>query len=248
MKIILKYILTNIQERKVRTAVMLLSILLSAMLLFVSFSIGVSYESAQRKMARGMAGSATVSVQNVTGGIYAGDIPTLPVIQTKAGILEGTSLYHENGYYETVDLLAADIDALNQINKPRLRNGGEITNFVGYQIILPDRFTSKYGIEKGDTITLQIGGSPIDFEVLEIAAYDTVFLRHTRGATALLPLETLKEILGQDNGYSEILIEAAGHTTTNDLISELRNALDTEKYRVSEIVNEMQIAAEAIKK
>ena len=31
MKIILKYILTNIQERKVRTAVMLLSILLSAM-------------------------------------------------------------------------------------------------------------------------------------------------------------------------------------------------------------------------
>ena len=248
MKIILKYILTNIQERKVRTAVMLLSILLSAMLLFVSFSIGVSYESAQRKMARGMAGSATVSVQNVTGGIYAGDIPTLPVIQTKAGILEGTSLYHENGYYETVDLLAADMDALNQINKPRLRNGGEITNFVGYQIILPDRFTSKYGIEKGDTITLQIGGSPIDFEVLEIAAYDTVFLRHTRGATALLPLETLKEILGQDNGYSEILIEAAGHTTTNDLISELRNALDTEKYRVSEIVNEMQIAADARQK
>ena len=248
MKIILKYILTNIQERKVRTAVMLLSILLSAMLLFVSFSIGVSYESAQRKMARGMAGSATVSVQNVTGGIYAGDIPTLPVIQTKAGILEGTSLYHENGYYETVDLLAADIDALNQINKPRLRNGGEITNFVGYQIILPDRFTSKYGIEKGDTITLQIGGSPIDFEVLEIAAYDTVFLRHTRGATALLPLETLKEILGQDNGYSEILIEAAGHTATNDLISELRNALDTEKYRVSEIVNEMQIAADARQK
>lgn len=227
LKIILKYILTNIQERKVRTAVMLLSILLSAMLLFVSFSIGVSYESAQRKMARGMAGSATVSVQNVIGGIYAEDIPTLPVIQTKAGILEGTSLYHENGYYETVDLLAADMDAIDQINKPRLRNGGEITNFVGYQIILPDRFTSKYGIEKDDTITLQIGGSPIDFEVLEIAAYDTVFLRHTRGATALLPLETLKEILGQDNGYSEILIEAAGHTTTNDLISELRNALDT---------------------
>ena len=84
--------------------------------------------------------------------------------------------------------------------------------------------------------------------MLEIAAYDTVFLRHTRGATALLPLETLKEILGQDNGYSEILIEAAGHTTTNDLISELRNALDTEKYRVSEIVNEMQIAADARQK
>ena len=187
MKIILKYILTNIQERKARTAVMLLSILLSAMLLFVSFSIGVSYESAQRKMARGMAGSATVSVQNIEGGIDLDDIPALSDIKAKAGMLEGTSLYHENGYYETVDLLAADMEALNQINKPRLQNGDEITGFTGYQVILPDRFTSKYEIEKGDTITLQINGSPIDFEVLEIAAYDTVFLRHTRGATALLP-------------------------------------------------------------
>ena len=38
MKIILKYILTNIKERKLRTAVIFLSILLSSMLLFVSFS------------------------------------------------------------------------------------------------------------------------------------------------------------------------------------------------------------------
>ena len=248
MKIILKYILTNIQERKARTAVMLLSILLSAMLLFVSFSIGVSYESAQRKMARGMAGSATVSVQNIEGGIDLDDIPALSDIKAKAGMLEGTSLYHENGYYETVDLLAADMEALNQINKPRLQNGDEITGFTGYQVILPDRFTSKYEIEKGDTITLQINGSPIDFEVLEIAAYDTVFLRHTRGATALLPLETLKEILEWDEGYSDILIEAAGHITTINLISELRSNLDTEKYRVSEIVNEMQIAADARQK
>ena len=54
MKIILKYILTNVKERKTRTIVMLLSIVLSAVLLFVSFSIGTSYENAQQKMARGM--------------------------------------------------------------------------------------------------------------------------------------------------------------------------------------------------
>lgn len=170
LKIILKYILTNVKERKARTFVMLLSIQLSAMLLFVSFSIGVSYESAQRKMARGMAGSATVSVQSMEGGIHADDIPALPDIQTKAGIVEGTSLYHENGYYETVDLLAADMEAFNQINKPRLIGDGEVSAFFGNQIILPDRFTSKYDIEKGDTVTLQINGSPVDFEVAEIAA------------------------------------------------------------------------------
>lgn len=67
LNIVLKYILTNLKERKMRTAVMLLSILLSSMLLFVSFSIGESYESAQQKMARGMAGSATLAVSSADG-------------------------------------------------------------------------------------------------------------------------------------------------------------------------------------
>ena len=155
---------------------MLLSILLSTTLLFVSFSIGSSYESAQRKMARGMAGSATLSVTAVDGGIAENALPEMASIRASVPMLEGTALYHENGYYETFDLIGADISKLNAINPPRLANGGEITDFTGNKVILPDRFTSKYGIEAGDTITLQIGGKPVSFEVAAVAAYDTVFL------------------------------------------------------------------------
>ncbi len=229
---------------------MLLSILLSTTLLFVSFSIGASYESAQRKMAQGMAGSATISITviNDTDGIDISAIPGLSSIGASVGMLEESSLYHENGYYETVDLIAADLSQLNQINKPRLLDGGEITDFSGNKIILPDRFTSKYGIEKGDTITLQIKGSPVSFEVAEIAAYDTVFLRHTRGATALLPLSTLTELLGQTDGYSEILVKPAKDVSTSDLTNELTAALPDNGYQVSRIVNETEITADARQK
>lgn len=154
MNIILKYIFTNVKERKMRTAVMLLSILLSTTLLFVPFSIGASYESAQRNMARGMAGSAILSVTAVEGGSEPGVLPELPSIRATAGMLEGSALYHENGYYETVDLIGTDLSMLHEINPPRLADGGEITNFTGNQVILPDRFTSKYGIKAGDTVTL----------------------------------------------------------------------------------------------
>ena len=248
MKIILKYIFTNVKERKTRTAVMLLSILLSTTLLFVSFSIGASYENAQRKMARGMAGSATLSVSAADGGIDFSVLPKLSSISASVGMLESSALYHENGYYETIDLIAADLTQLNQINPPRLANGGEITDFTGNQVILPDRFTSKYGIKAGDTITLQIGGQPITLEVAEIAAYDTVFLRHTRGATALLPLSTLSELLGKTDGYTEILIEPAGGTITAELKNELAAALPDGEYKVSEVVNEAQITADARQK
>lgn len=207
MKIILKYIFTNVKERKTRTAVMLLSILLSTTLLFVSFSIGASYESAQRKMARGMAGSATLSVSAVDGGIDFSVLPELSSISAGVGMLESSALYHENGYYETIDLIAADLTQLDQINPPRLANGGEITDFTGNQVILPDRFTSKYGMKAGDTITLQIGGQPITLGVAGIAAYDTVFLRHTRGATALLPLSCALSRTANDSSMNSMHLE-----------------------------------------
>ena len=250
MKIIIKYIFTNVNERKTRTAVMLLSILLSTTLLLVSFSIGASYERAQRKMAQGLAGSATISVTatNDTNSVHINDIPDLSSIGASVGMLEGNSLYHEKGYYETVDLIAADLSQLNQINKPRLIDGGEISDFSGNKIILPDRFTSKYSIKKGDTITLQIGGNPVSFEVAEIAAYDTTFLRHTRGATALLPLSTLDKLLRKMNGFSEILIKPAEGVPTANLVNELTAALPDSGYRVSGIINEVQITADARQK
>lgn len=248
MNIIWKYIFTNVRERKTRSAVMLLSILLSTTLLFVSFSIGESYESAQRKMARGMAGSATLSVTAVNGGIGGSVLPQLSSIRASVGIVKGASLYHENGYYETVDLIGADLESLGDINPPRLVSGGEITDFTGNQVVLPDRFTSKYGIEKGDAITLLIGGEAVSLEVADIAAYDTVFLRHTRGATALLPLDTLSGLLGQADGYTELLVEPAAGTSTAQLKKELTALLPAGEYRISEVVNEAQIAADARQK
>lgn len=250
MKIILKYILTNIKEQKIRTLVMLLSIILSTFLLFVSFSIGLSYESAQRKMARGMAGTATIAVQSKDSNKLTSleDIPDLSSIKSKVGILESSAVYHEDGYYESFDVIAADLPQLNKINKPRLINGNNITDFSGNKIILPDRFSSKYKIKKGDLITLQIRSTPYDFEVADIAAYDTVFLRHTRGVNALIPKDTLSKILNKESGYTKILIEPKDNITTESLVNKLSEKISIEKYKVSNTVNEAKISADARQK
>ncbi len=249
MKIILKYIFTNIKERKTRTAVMLLSIILSTVLLFVSFSIGLSYESAQRKMARGMSGTATISVQSKNPDTLTSleDIPDLNTIKSKIGMLESSAIYNKDGYYESFSLIAADLNQLNKINKPRLENGNSITDFSGDKIVLPNRFTSKYKIKKGDSITLQIYGKPYTFEVSDIASYDTVFLRHTRGVNALLPEETLSKIINKGNGYTRVLIESE-EETTESLVNKLSEELSTEKYKVSSTINETKIISDARQK
>nr|WP_085051625.1 FtsX-like permease family protein [Clostridioides difficile] len=249
MKIILKYIFTNIKERKIRTAVMLLSIVLSTVLLFVSFSIGLSYESAQRKMAKGISGTATISVQSKNPDILTNleDIPDLNAIKSKVGVLESSAIYNKGGYYEEFSLIAADLSQLNKINKPRLENGDSITDFSGDKIILPNRFTSKYKIKKGDSITLQIYGKSYTFQVSDIASYDTVFLRHTRGVNALLPKETLSKIINKGSGYTRVLIDSEEEMTEN-LVNKLSEELSTEKYMVSNTINETKIISDARQK
>lgn len=252
MKIILKYILNNVRERKMRTSVMLLSIVLSSALMFVSLCIGSSYENAQLKMSRGMAGTSTISVSAKSqtdgqgGWIKGSDIPNSTDIKHKVGILEVPALYNEEGYFERFDLLAADLNKLNDINTPRLISGS-MDKFSGYQIVLPEKFTSKFNIGINDTVTLKIMGTPVYFKVAAIAAYDTVFLRHERGFTALLPKDAMEEILGVMDTYNQILIEPAEHSDTATLVADLSESLSS-GYRVSAIVNEKQIATDAREK
>lgn len=227
---------------------MLLSILLSTTLLFVSFSIGASYERAQQLMAKGMAGEAQLSVKAVDNLVDIVDISDIAGVEASAFMLEGKALYHENGYYESVDFIAADLSELDEINPPRLKGGKEIPDFNGDQVILPDRFTSKYGIKEGDVITFEIGGASVKLTVGGVAAYDTVFLRHTRGVTALLPIETMRKLMDQPKGFNEVLIKVAADIKVKEVEDELRENLPDEKFQVTQIVDEMQIQSDARQK
>jgi len=254
LKIILKYILNNIRERKLRTIVMLLSIVLSSTLLFVSMAIGDSYESAQQKMAKGSAGTATISVsakQDANGDtvwISEKEIPRIASIKNKVGFITASALYNKDSYYENIDLIAADLNELNSINKPRLLDGAALSDFTGNSIVLPEKLTTKYGIKPGDTVTLTIGGTKYEFRLAAVAAYDTVFLRNTRGVNALLPKDTLSSILNTSGGNNKILIVPSDGVSTEELKAELSSSLSSEKYHVTKVYDEAGVASDAKQK
>ena len=122
-----------------RTGVMILSILLSSISACLSVLLHWRFlmkDAQQKNGRRGMAGSAAVSVSAKEGLIHTDEIPDLLSIDAKAGILKGSALYHENGYYETIDLAAAELSELKKINPPRLADGKDISDFSGSRIIL----------------------------------------------------------------------------------------------------------------
>lgn len=254
MKILLKYIFNNIREHMLRTVVMLLSIVLSTTLLFAALSIGDSYASAQRKMAVGLSGKATLAVSARPGAngsevwISEDEIPQLAYIQNKAGYLTATALFQRGQLYENFDLFAFEIDELNSINKPRLMDGTSLTNFTGNSIVLPEKFTSAYHVKPGDPITLNIGGTLIEFKVAAIAPTDTVFLRQTRGFNALVPKQTLSEILKASDGNSKILLAPAEGIGSDDLKARLESVLPQDRYLVTKTFDEASITSGAREK
>ncbi len=248
MKIILKYILTNVKERKTRTIVMLLSIVLSTTLLFVSLAIGESYGSAQRKMAIGKAGSATVVVSKRSGeAIDIDEIPEINQIKSKVGMTEISGLFSENGSYENFDLIGGSIDKINEISPPNIKEGSS-KEISKNQIILPDRFTDKYGTKVGDSMELKIEGVAYKFKVVAIASYDTIFLRSTRGFNALVPNSFISDIKNENGLYDKIYIQQNENVSIESLKTELVNRLGNDKYNVSDVYNDASVNAEVRQK
>lgn len=237
-----------------RTTVMVLSIILSTTLLFVSLAIGDSYENAQMKMAKGFAGPATVSVSakpDANGNlvwISENEIPQLVSIEDKIGFLTATALYKNDSLYENFDLIAADIEKLNAVNRPILLDGTELTDFSGNSVIVTEKFAARYGLKPGDTVALNTGGTDYDFRIHAIAAYDTVFLRQSRGFNALVPKETLSAILNASNGSSKIYIVPADGVSADKLKSELLSAMQQDQYSITKVYDEAQVASEAQQK
>lgn len=254
MKIILRYILNNIREQMLRTVVMVLSIILSVTLLLVSLSIGDSYESAQLKMAKGFTGPATVavSVRPDTSGntmwISDSEIPELASIKDKIGFLTVTALYRNDDVFENFDLIATDIDKLDRINKPVLLDGAKMTGFSGNNIIVTERFAVKYGLKAGDSVFMSIGGMDYAFQIFGIAAYDTVFLRQTRGFNALIPKETLSTIQNSAGNYSKVYLVPADGISEDQLITDLSTVLQQDIYSIEKVYEEKQVASEAQQK
>lgn len=253
MRIILKYIFNNVRERKLRTAVMVFSIILSTSLLFVSMSIGDSYESAQLKMAQGFAGSATVSVladPDTEGNpiwISEAEIPQTLFIKSRVGLLTTSALYENNGLFENFDLIAANLDELNEMNPPKLQGDTTLEDFAGWNIVTTEKFTSRYGLKPGDVVELNIGGNEYEFKLKAVAAYDTIFLRQSRGFNALIPKETLAQILQTSDGNSKIMITPTDGVSSDILIEDLMRSLP-EGYRVAKTYDEGQVASEAQQK
>ena len=228
MGIILKYILKNIWEKKLRTFLIVISITCSAALFFASNAIAdtmtVMYEN-QMRMQTGQAALlirpgdtapspffriASESVEGVAltaGEVSMGGVYTVP----RNG---GDSAHSQTAQLHVRGFRLEELAIFNPVD---FRQKAVGRPFAGNHIILSQLFADRYGFETGDVIDLEIQGSLRRLVVWGIARPTGIFRDSPQSETrtAILPLEYAAALAGvQGSVHTAYVVPSPGAETT----------------------------------
>lgn len=248
MIIIIKFILTNIREKKLRTLLIVVSVAAACALFFASFGISDSYRSSTINMLKSSFGSAEIY-------IYASPKSPSTFLKTERaealkdradyviGEMDGSGIYDINKDEAiNVSLKGIDFDDLTLMNPVKLLQQTGVKPFVGNKIILSDNMAKKYGFKIGNKIKIRIGEKNEVFSIVAIAEQASVFKMEKTNMAAVIPRETMSELYSAPGKVSTIYIKPKNLGEKEQLIKELSE--DYKDYNVRETINQKELDQE----
>lgn len=248
LKIIIKFILSNIREKKLRTLLIVVSVAAACALFFASNGIADSYKSSTINMLRSSFGSADIYIN-------ASSKSPSPFVKTDRaealkdrsdyiiGVMDGSGIYDINKDEAiNISLKGIDFDDLTLMNPVRLLQQSDVKPFEGNKIILSDNMAKKYGYKAGDKIKIRIEHKNEVFLIVAIAEQASVFKMEKTNMTAVIPRETMSELNSAKGKVSTIYIKAKNPLEKEQLIKELSK--DYKDYNVRETINQKEIDQE----
>lgn len=202
MSIIFKYVWRNILEKKLRTALILFSIAMSAALLFASLAIGDTLSDLYTKMITSASGETEIIIQagknadsEFVDPRFAMQLTEQVAYAVGAFISSGT--YNPNQEQSvTVELKGYDLEALTAFNPFELQEPLEPKAFKGKSIIINASAAKKYGLALHDKIQIKIKGENHWFTIMGIATPKGPFYENGRTLNTVVPRETLAGLNG----------------------------------------------------
>lgn len=200
MGIILKYMLKNLYEKKMRTFLILLAIALSTGVFFASLAVSDSLMETITMDLRGYYGDSDLvirpSEKSASRYFYtAGAEKHGDKLEYIIGEL-GSEAYYRPRNNEEVNfyIKGIDLEELDRMNPFSLEKQWELYPFEGRKLVISSITAEKYGIKPGDTIDLEIGEGRYKFKVCGIAAPTGHFKGSSDQANGVIPRETLSAI------------------------------------------------------
>lgn len=236
--VIVKFLMRSICEKKLRTFLILFSITLSSALFFASQAITDSVSNMFIADAKQQLGATDIV-------IYPGDdSPRQFLPRTGIGdflpktdfVIEAiqTSAYltPEQNKTVSVSLRGSTIEDTNIMCPFYTVDGSTVTGFTGKRVIISKDAADTYGLNKGDSIELEINNQKYRFLICAVAHKKGFFTESGGTLNMLVPRQTLSAILGEKNVSNIMFIKLKEGVDLKQAISELKEIY--KRYTVEE--------------
>ncbi|TCT11640.1 putative ABC transport system permease protein [Natranaerovirga pectinivora] len=219
MRLILKLTFANIIKNKLRTFMIVLSILLSTALIYSVMSISDSVEDIFKKQLTQSVGQSEIIVTGTTQSrFFYEDFNNLHYFEYARGVVQ-TFGYAENLEDEQIRaiLYGFDLEDFKLLYKVNTFNGNSDQVFRDNNVILGEWTADKYNLSIGDSFDININGTIYDLKVYGIMEDQHNILSPQVGRIQLLlPKTFLQDTLELDNNVTTYFIKTNGNTSIEE--------------------------------
>jgi len=245
LRIIIKFILKNIKEKKLRTLLITISVAASCALFFASNGISESYKSSYITMIRSSIGNSDIIIspdQKSPSKFLKPDAAEGFQDRTDyvIGMMNGAGSYAVNKD-ESINVVLRGIayEDLEKINPVILKEEFSIKPFEGNKLIISEKMADKYFLKAGEKIKLKIGENNQVFTIAGVAKGTSYFKTEQNDMVAVAPKSTLEEFNSAKGKATAIYVKAKDLNDKQPLIKELKEVY--KNYDVEEAINEKEL-------
>ncbi|MCX7843042.1 MAG: ABC transporter permease [Clostridia bacterium] len=252
MLIILKFILKNIKEKKMRTFLIVFSIMISSALFFASSAVTDSLKNMYIEQIKKSYGEAEIVIRagnDSPSKYFSGTLPAEyeGQIDYKVDVFNGLGVYkhRRDGAKEEVlviNLKGIEWQDIQKMTPVTLAAEYNLEPFKGKKLVLSKKTADKYGIELGEAVDIYIEGVKYKFAVCAIAQMTGPFSDDGQTHQALVPRETLSTLYGQKGSVTDVFIKLKNPIDKGSIISRLSE--DLKRYSVKETISESDLQAQ----
>lgn len=238
MAIILRYLIVTIRERKLRTALLVLSVALSAALYFASIALTTSLAGMYADRLQQVYGSAEIVVERHPRWRSAFISPTQADglrerMDYAVGLFEGRAYYRRHDTSVPMNLTAVSFDDLLKTDRVALAAETRLLPFRGHKAIIGSHTASTHGLGAGDYIKLEINRTVYRFRIVGIAHPFGMFIDDAESPAVVVPRDFMAALYGARGQVQTLYIKAADGQDSQQLIDSLAQVFRRNRVRES---------------
>lgn len=248
MNAILKYMLRNMLERKLRTFLVIFAIAISSGMFLASITISESLVRIQFDKWRQSFGYTDIVIQSRQ------DSPSKYLYMNRAldyikdmeyviGDISGYGTYITlEGEKKGVTFKGIDLADLQKLTPLNLYAQKGINTFSGMKVVISIKTAEKYSLKVGDSILFDMNGTIHRFRICGIAQTAGPFIDEGRSFCAVIPVKTLSSLMNIRGKVGTIYLKLKNPMKKSRYIYLLSK--DYGRYSVKEAFNEWQVKRE----